>query len=137
MPLPVELSILAGLAIFAASLWIPYIIGVNKFLPDNIDPFQRPHDGSALPDWVMRANRAHLNLLEQSLPFAVLILILHQIGGFSSLTAGAAIVYFVLRVAHAACMITGVGQRPFRPIIFTAGWVCILVLGYAVFAASA
>ena len=86
-----------------------------------------------LPDWVARANRAHLNLLEQGLPFAILILVLHTLDGFTALTAGTAIAFLGLRIAHAVGMITGIAQMPARPIIFTAGWVCILILGYAVF----
>jgi uncharacterized MAPEG superfamily protein len=83
---------------------------------------------------VIRANRAHINLLEQGLPFAILILILHQTGGFTTLTYWTAIAFFWLRVGHAVGMITGLAQMPLRPIIFTAGWVCILLLGYSVFA---
>jgi uncharacterized MAPEG superfamily protein len=135
MTFPTELGVLTCLTLLAASLWIPYIIGVNRHLPEGVNTFQRPHDGSSLPDWVMRANRAHINLLEQGLPFAVLILILHQIDGFTPLTYWTAIVFFWLRVAHAVGMISGVAQMPLRPIIFTAGWVCVLVLGYSVFAA--
>jgi uncharacterized MAPEG superfamily protein len=86
MTFPTELGVLTCLTLLAASLWIPYIIGVNMHLPQGINPFQRPHDGSGLPDWVIRANRAHINLLEQGLPFAILILILHQTGGFTTLT---------------------------------------------------
>lgn len=86
MPFPTELVVLTWLTLLAASLWIPYIVGVNMHMPRGVNPFQRPHDGSGLPDWVIRANRAHINLLEQGLPFAVLILILHQTGGFTPLT---------------------------------------------------
>jgi uncharacterized MAPEG superfamily protein len=134
MPFPTELVVLTWLTLLAASLWIPYIVGVNLHMPSGVNPFQRPHNGEGLPDWVIRANRAHINLLEQGLPFAVLILILHQTGGFTPLTYWTAIVFFWLRVAHAVGMITGYAQMPIRPIIFTAGWICILLLGYAVFA---
>lgn len=136
MTLPIELTVLTLLTIFAASLWIPYIVGVNMHLPEGVNPFQRPHDGAGLPDWVIRANRAHINLLEQGLPFAILILILHVIGGFTTLTAWTAVIFLALRVVHAVGMISGIAQMPARPIIFTAGWICILVLGYAVFAAG-
>jgi DNA-binding transcriptional ArsR family regulator/uncharacterized protein YndB with AHSA1/START domain len=68
MTFPTELGVLTCLTLLAASLWIPYIIGVNRHLPEGVNTFQRPHDGSSLPDWVMRANRAHINLLEQGCP---------------------------------------------------------------------
>ena len=130
--LPTELGVLVCLTLLAASMWIPYIVGVNVHRTEG-NPFQRPMGDGDLPDWVARANRAHLNLLEQGLPFAILILVLHALDGFTALTAGTAIAFLGLRVAHAVGMITGIAQMPARPIIFTAGWVCILILGYAVF----
>lgn len=134
--LPTELGVLTCLMLLAASLWIPYIVGMNKHLPEGVNTFQRPYDGADLPDWVKRANRAHLNLLEQSLPFAVIILILYAADGFTTLTYWTAIAFFWLRVAHAVGMITGFTQMPLRPIIFTAGWICILILGVSAFIAG-
>lgn len=133
MMFPTELGVLTCSMILAASLWIPYIIGVttDPAAPDN---FTRPGDLSAVRPWVHRAHRAHLNLLEQGIPFAILILILDRIDGFSTLTYWTAIAFFWLRVAHAVGMITGVARLPLRPIIFTAGWVCCMILAYAVFA---
>lgn len=128
MDYPTELGVLTCLMVLAASLWIPYIVGVNKYLPETVNPFQRPHSGEGLPDWVLRANRAHVNLIEQGLPFAIIVLVLHVTDNFNAITFWAAIVFFWLRVAHAVGMITGLAQMPARPLIFTAGWVCILVL---------
>lgn len=126
-----ELFYLTLTTILAASLWIPYIVGVNKHRTETAGAFQRPMSDADLPDWVARANRAHINLIEQGLPFAVLIFILAAVDGFTPLTAWAATIFFWLRVAHAVGMITGLAQFPARPIIFTAAWICILALGYA------
>ena len=133
--LPTEMVVLVCLTLFAASLWIPYIVGVNMYERDGLNPFQRPPGLDGLPDWVARANRAHINLLEQGLPFAVLVLVLQAVNGFTELTAWTAIAFLALRIAHAVGMITGLAQMPARPIIFTAGWVCVLILGYAAFTA--
>jgi uncharacterized MAPEG superfamily protein len=84
---------------------------------------------------VDRAWRAHLNLLEKAMPFAVLVLILDRVGGFKALTYRTALVFLTLRVAHAVGMITSVARMPVRPILFTAGWVCCLIMGHSVFAA--
>jgi len=132
--LTTELGILACLSVLAASLWIPYIIGVNTEAPAG-DPSARPVELSALRPWVHRAHRAHLNLLEQLVPFAILVLLVDRLDAYSSLTYWTAIVFFWLRVAHAAGMITGIARLPLRPIIFTAGWACCLIMAYAVFAA--
>jgi len=137
---PTELGILTCLAILGASLWIPYIIGVNTApegsLPaDAPDGFHRIADPSLQRPWVQRAYRAHLNLLEQLVPFALLVLLVDRLDGFTALTYWTAIAFFWLRVAHAVGYITGKAALPLRPLIFTAGWVCCLIMAYAVFAA--
>ncbi len=140
MELPTELGILTCLSLFAASLWIPYIVGVNTApagsLPaDAPDGFIRPPNPALHRPWVHRAFRAHLNLLEQFLPFAVIVLILDRVGGFNTLTYWSCIAFFWLRVAHAIGYIMAWAKFPVRPIIFTLGWVCILILGSQIFMA--
>ena len=58
--MPTELLILGVLAIMAASLWIPYIVGVNtapegSITADAPDGFIRPPDPSYQREWVHRA----------------------------------------------------------------------------------
>ncbi len=132
--LPTELGIVFCLALLAASMWIPYIVGVTTD-PANPDNFTRPGDLTAVRPWVHRAHRAHLNLLEQFVPFAVLVFLVDRLDAYSALTFWVAIAFFWLRVAHAIGMITGVARLPLRPIIFTAGWACCLLMGYAVLVA--
>lgn len=138
--LPTELGILACLALFAATLWVPYIVGVNTApegsLPaDAPDGFVRISNPALQRPWVQRAYRAHLNLLEQALPFAVLVLLIDRVDGFTALTYWTAIAFFWLRIAHALGYITGYAGLPLRPILFTAGWICCLLMGYAFFTA--
>jgi len=136
--LTTELGILTCLSVFAAMMWLPYIIGVNKYAiegqPEDAN-FVRPPDLSLYPAWVHRAHRAHLNLIEQLVPFAVVVLIMDRVDGYSTLTYWVAIAFFWLRVAHAVGMISGVARMPLRPLIFSAGWVCCLLMAYAVFVA--
>jgi len=121
-------------ALLAATLWLPYIVGVNTArLPMPAD--NRPTDPAQMPAWIHRAWRAHLNLLEQFLPFAVVVLVAHLVGASNAVTAGAAAAFFALRLAHAVWMIGGLPVLPARPLIFTAGWVAILVIGWQVLAA--
>jgi len=138
--LPTEMGILVCLALFAASLWIPYIVGVNTApegsLPaDAPDGFVRIANPALQRPWVQRAYRAHLNLLEQLVPFGLLVLVVDRLDGFTAVTFWTAIAFFWLRVAHAVGYITGLAGLPLRPILFTAGWVCCLVMGYAAFTA--
>lgn len=138
---PTELGILTYLAILAASLWIPYIVGVNT-VPEGSMPADAPDGFVRIGQpwlhrpWVQRAYRAHLNLLEQLVPFALLVLILDRVDGFTALTYWTTIAFFWLRVAHAVGYITGWAALPLRPILFSAGWICCLIMAYAVFAAS-
>ena len=125
-----ELVWLTLTALLAASLWIPFVVGVNS--TPGPKPTNRPlNPGDNVP-WVHRANRAHLNLLEQFLPFAVVILVAHLAGVSTQVTVWAAGTFFWLRVAHAVWMIAGLPVLPGRPIIFTAGWRCILALVWQV-----
>ena len=128
-----ELLALSIIAIFAASMWLPFIVGVNTSEPGSeadkqSQDFSRPADPALQRPWVHRAYRAHLNLLEQGMPFAVLVLIAHAVGVSSTVTIWSAWIFVALRLAHAAGMITGLTGLPARPIIFTAGWVCCVAI---------
>ncbi|WP_162946837.1 MAPEG family protein [Ruegeria sp. EL01] len=132
---PTELGVLTCLMLLAVSMWIPYVVGISSD-PSEEEAFARPAQISNLRPWVQRAHRAQLNLLEQAMPFAVLVLIVNALDGFSTLTYWTAILFFWIRVLHAAGMITGIARMPIRPMLFTVGWVCCLIMGYAVFAAA-
>ena len=80
--------------------------------------------------WVHRAHRAHLNLLEQFLPFAVVVLIGHSMGISTALMGWLAIAFFVLRCIHAVGMITATTVMPLRPLIFTACWIITLIYAW-------
>lgn len=137
---PTELGVLTCLMILAASLWIPYIYGAatapaGSLPADAPDGFVRIGNAHLHRPWVQRAYRAHLNLLEQGIPFAVLVLLVDRAEGFTALTYWTAIAFFWLRVAHAVGYVTAWAKFPQRPIIFALGWVCCLIMAYAVFAA--
>lgn len=58
--------------------------------------------------WVGRAVRAHLNLVENLPPFAILVLVAHVAGKANATTALGATLFFWGRVAHAAIYVAGV-----------------------------
>ncbi|PWJ20875.1 MAPEG family protein [Jannaschia seohaensis] len=86
--------------------------------------------------WVARAWRAHLNLLEQFLPMLALVLIANAAGVSTAVTVWATGLFFGLRLIHAAGMIGGWARMPVRPLIFLAGWGCLLAVGLSVIAAG-
>lgn len=126
-----ELFWLTLSALMAGSLWIPYIIGVTSE-PEQDNTSTTPQDRKALRPWVQRADRAHMNMLETLMPFGLVLIIAHLAGISTTTTVWASIAFFVLRVAHAAWMLSGMTVVPTRPIIFTASWLCTIVVGVTV-----
>lgn len=133
----IELKWLCYSALLAGSLWIPFIIGVNLTdFEGKKDLFRRPPDHSKMRPWVHRSLRAHQNMLEQLLPFSVIVLI-GAISGISTpITVWCAIIFFWLRVAHAIGMISGLARLPLRPILYFSGWVVTLVYAWQVLSAA-
>ena len=121
-----ELLYLLLTAILTGLLWIPVVIGYvtarGTLKPENY----RVAPTSALPAWVNRANRAHLNAVENLAPFAVVVLVAHATGVSSATTEICAAVYFYARVAHAVIHISGFGQFMARTVAFTVAWVAFI-----------
>jgi uncharacterized MAPEG superfamily protein len=87
------------------------VLGVTKVLMMPGGPawgFGNRDDSFVVPDWVNRARRAHLNMVENLAPFACLVLAAHVSGNANETTALGAQVFFVSRVAHAAIYIIGI-----------------------------
>jgi len=125
-----ELLYLLLTAILTSLLWIPVVIGYvtarGTLKPENY----RVAPTSALPAWVNRANRAHLNAVENLAPFAAVVLIAYAVGLSTSATQACAAVYFYARLAHAVIHISGFGLLMARTVAFTVAWVAFMI--YAV-----
>ena len=122
-----ELFWLTLSALLTGSLWIPFIIGVTGENEDFTD-FTRPPDLSRMRPWVHRTYRAHQNAIETFIPFASVVLIAHVAEVSNGLTVASTIAFFLIRVAHALGMISGTAKFPIRPIIFTASYLCTLLV---------
>ena len=128
-----ELKWLMYTALLAGSLWIPYIIGVTTTdFSGKEQQFVRPPDHAQMKPWVHRSLRAHQNLLEQFVPFAVVVLIGSAVHLSTSVTIACSITFFWLRVAHAIGMISGLARLPLRPMIYFAAWIVMLVFAWQV-----
>ncbi len=129
----IELNVLLFMTLMTASLWIPYIVGVNTTpYAGTEDTFVRPPDQSLMEPWVHRAHRAQANLLEQFAPFAVVVLMATLLGVSNAWTVGSAIAFLVLRVLHAWGMIAGWARHPLRPAIFTLSWIATVIYAVAI-----
>jgi uncharacterized MAPEG superfamily protein len=125
-----ELFYLLLTAIFTGVLWIPVVLGyvTSRGLPTPSEYKVAPT--TPLPDWVNRANRAHLNAVENIAPFAAVVLIANAMGVSTAVTVNCAIIYFYARVAHAVIQISGFGLFMARTLAFTVGWLAFMT--YAV-----
>jgi uncharacterized MAPEG superfamily protein len=129
----IELKYLLYTALLTGVLWIPVVIGyvTSRGFLKPIDYKIAPT--SPLPDWVNRANRAHLNAVENFGPFAAVVLIAHAAGISNSVTISAAAVYFYARVAHATLHIFGVGFLMARTVVFTVAWCAFIAFASQLF----
>jgi uncharacterized MAPEG superfamily protein len=84
--------------------------------------------------WVHRSLRAHQNLLEQLLPFSVIVLIGAVAGVSTRVMATCAAIFFWLRLAHAAGMVSGLARLPIRPMIYVSGWIVTILYAWQVLA---
>ena len=127
-----ELTYLMLTALLAGVLWIPAVLGQvasrGVLAPDDYVTLPT----SPLKDWATRANRAHLNMVENFSIFAAVVLVGHVLNIHSGLTVTAAAVFFWARLAHAAVFIAGIKQAMLRTVIFTVSWLAWLVLAVEV-----
>ena len=123
-----ELRYLVLTAVLTGVLWIPVVIGYVRSRGA-----LRPADyviapTSSLPAWVNRANRAHMNAVETFAPFAAVVLTAHAAGVSTAVTAGAAVVYFWARLAHAVLHVSGFSHARARTVVFTVAWGAFMTL---------
>jgi uncharacterized MAPEG superfamily protein len=128
-----ELFWLLLTAVLTASLWMPYIVGINTTSFEGKDDiFVRPPDLKQMQPWVQRSYRAHLNLLEQFLPFATIVIIAHLVKVSTPITIWCTILFFWIRVAHAVGMISGLARLPVRPLLYIAGWLATMAIAWQI-----
>lgn len=118
-----ELFYLLLTAMLTGVLWIPVVIGYVMARGPLQPSDYKIAPTSPLPDWVNRANRAHLNAVENFAIFAAVVLIAHAAGVSSPITRISAAVYFYARAAHAVIHITGFSRFMTRTVLFTVAWI--------------
>ncbi len=128
-----ELWYLFLTSVLLAVLWIPFIAGqATKIGPLSSEDYKNLRDVDTMPAWIRRANRAHINLVEQFGAFAGLVVVAHLTNVSTSATALAAAVFFWARIAHAVVMIAGIGVIMLRTLIFSVAWLCLMVMAWAI-----
>ena len=128
-----ELFWLTLTGVLAATMWMPFIIltTTQKENAEHISFLRMPKVWN-MTDMTQRAYRAHQNIIEQFVPFAALVLIANAADVSNGLTVWTCVAFFWIRLAHAVRYITAFARMPIRPIIFTLGWVCCLLMAGAI-----
>lgn len=106
-------------------LWIPYTLArISRH--GMMATLTYAADKLPLSGWAERAYRAHMNLVENLLPFAALILAIQAAGLNNETTALWAAIFFFARLVHAVVHCMGI---PFaRTAAFSVGWLACIVL---------
>jgi len=111
---------LLSLAIAVFTIGIHFRRYGGKMIRGNRDNYP-PVDGLA-----MRIIRAHNNLNEALLPFAIIVIAAIILHVSNHWTAGAATAFFIARLAHASLYI--IGATPWRSISYYCGVIATIVL---------
>jgi len=121
-----ELFYLLLVALLTGVLWIPVVIGyvLSRGAPKPADYKVAPT--APLPHWVNRANRAHMNAVENIAPFAAVVLIANSLDVSTPITEISSAVYFYARAAHALIHISGFSLFKARTVAFTIAWVAFM-----------
>jgi uncharacterized MAPEG superfamily protein len=103
----VDLTMLVWSAVLCIALILPYVL-CRIMVWGLVDTVGYPQNPPALPDWAQRAQRAHLNLVENLAPFAALVLVAQIGGAANAATALGATIFFWARLVQAVVHILGV-----------------------------
>jgi uncharacterized MAPEG superfamily protein len=125
-----ELFYLLLTAMLTGSLWIPVVIGYVKTRGPIQPADYKVAPSSPLPAWVERANRAHINAIENLVPFVAVVMVALAAGVSNRVTVTCAAIYFFSRVLHAIVHVSGFAMFRARTVLFTIGWGAFIV--YAV-----
>jgi uncharacterized MAPEG superfamily protein len=129
-----ELWYLFSTSVLLTVLWIPYIVG-SVMTAGPLQPEEyRVGRHVDMPHWVTRADRAHVNLVEQFGAFAGLVVIAHLAGVHTAVTVWCAAIFFWARIVHAVIHISGFSQFMARTVVFTLAFVVLLVYAWEIYA---
>lgn len=119
--LTIELRLLVYSAFLSLVLWIPYVLAaINARGLENVAGYPTGHYED-LPPWAQRAQRAHVNLVENLIPFAALVLVAHAVGAANEATQLGARLFFWARLAQVVVHVAGIPWL--RTLAFAVGWV--------------
>lgn len=126
--LSIELRYLIYSGFLMLILWVPYILAELKVT--GIFKALGYPDERSLPLWGRRLKRAHDNLVENIVPFAIAVGAGELMNVHTAITAACATVFFWARVLHPIAQVTRIWGT--RTLTFGAGVTATLVYLYTV-----
>lgn len=105
--MPIELQLLVWSALLALVQMLIAVAGAQSQVSLNVLASNRDRM-PALTGWALRAQRAHLNMLESLVVFAVFVLVANATGRLNEATALGANLFFWGRLAYALVYVLGV-----------------------------
>jgi uncharacterized MAPEG superfamily protein len=103
-----DLAMLVWTGLLCVSLPVTYLIGRSQVPGGLAWGFGNRATRLPVAEWVGRAERAHMNLVENLAPFAILVLTAQVTGRADARTALGATLFFWARVGHAAVYMAGI-----------------------------
>jgi uncharacterized MAPEG superfamily protein len=129
-----ELWILAWSAVFCLLMWLPYI-GARMIAWGPMPTMGYPSNPPPLPVWAQRAQKAHMNMVENLAPFAAIVLVAHAAGVHNAYTEWGAALFIVGRILHYPIYTAGVPVL--RTATFAVATVGTLLIFFQLFGAAA
>jgi uncharacterized membrane protein YecN with MAPEG domain len=120
----IELRYLIYACLWLLVLWVPYIlahisaVGVVKALGYSDEPLE-------MPVWAQRLKRAHYNLVENIVPFAVAVGAGEVLDIHTETTAACALVFLLARLVHPFAQVAAIWGT--RTAAFAVGWVAVVI----------
>jgi len=124
--LSTELRLLAYTAFLSIVMWLPYVLkailhhGLVRMVSYPAPSYDE------LPLWAQRLYRAHMNMVENLAPFAVLVIVAKLTGSTNETTAMGARLFFWSRLIQIAGHTAGVPWV--RTVAFFAGWIGMVMI---------
>ncbi len=128
-----DLMYLALSAALCAVMWIPYILARIQSW-GLVNAVGYPENPPAVPKWAERAQRAHLNMVENLIPLAALILVGRELGADPTTMAWGAALFFWARIVHWIVFIAGIPWV--RTVAFALAWLGIAIAFFGVLGAE-
>ena len=122
-----DMRLLVYTALVSIVMWVPYILAaIRTFgLKRMVGAYPTPAY-NALPQWAQRLSRAHMNLVENIGPFAVLVIVAQMTGAANEMTALGARLFFWARLVQIIVHTAGIPWT--RTPAFAIGWIGNLII---------